>query len=125
MSFSVPTFNLTINIWRFSANINTDPPDVITTGNLAWGRRGATPVTGGTSSRGFIVAAPVLLLPAGTDIRSGEKGTFGQEDKVECPAGSGRTYYVNYVEDIGKGFPNEHRGAIIIPFDTPWPTPYP
>jgi hypothetical protein len=32
---------------------------------------------------------------------------------VEVPAGSGRLYFVVYVDDVGKGFANEHRFAII------------
>jgi hypothetical protein len=66
--------------------------------------------------------APILLLPMLTDIRSDEKGPGS--DWAEVPAGSGRFYQVVYVEDIGKGFSNEHRGAMLIPYP-PWPIPYP
>jgi hypothetical protein len=53
--------------------------------------------------------ANLLLLPALTDIRSGL--LVVQPDFVQIPAGSGRWYQVVAVDDIGKGFPNEHRAA--------------
>jgi hypothetical protein len=69
----------------------------------------------------------VLLLPKGTDVRD-ELNATGR-DGVECPAGSGRFYEVIFVDDIGKGFPNEHRGATMEktfgPGPTEWPTPIP
>lgn len=123
MPFIIPEFNLTVDIWRFNLTPSTDPPSVTTTGNLAWGRRGAVPASGGTAAIGVVFTAPTLLLPALTDIRSKEKGAT-DGDKVEVPAGSGRLYRCIYVDDIGKGFPNEHRGAYLVPL-APWPFPIP
>jgi len=53
-----------------------------------------------------------LLLPALTDVRSGVVAAV--PDFVEVPAGSGRWYQVYAVDDIGKGFANEHRIAVIL-----------
>jgi hypothetical protein len=50
-----------------------------------------------------------ILLPAGSDIRAQWNGL--NPDMVEIPAGSKRFYSVANVDDIGKGFANEHRIA--------------
>ena len=56
-----------------------------------------------------------LLMPALTDIRAASDVALA--DIVECPKASGRFYLVRYVDDIGKGFGNEHRFALMIMFD--------
>lgn len=120
--FVLPQFNLTVNIWRSTSNPATAPPDVISPGNLAWGRRVNVPSTGGTGALGVPLMTMVLLLPALTDIR-GDPGTTNA-DQVEAPAGSGRMYRVYFVDDLGKGFANEHRGAVlghVLPFIVPTP----
>jgi hypothetical protein len=63
-----------------------------------------------------------LLLPAGTDIR-GTQDTVGC-DIVEVPAGTGRYYWSLTVDDIGKGWPNEHRIAKIVAVLGSWVAPY-
>lgn len=64
----------------------------------------------------------LVMLPSATDIRP--PNSAGGADKVEMPAGSGRFYQVQFVDDIGKGFPNEHRFAILAQMGV-WPTPIP
>lgn len=64
-----------------------------------------------------------LLLPLQTDIR-GLQDTVSQ-DMVEVPAGSGRWYSVQIVDDIGKGYANEHRSASIFALPGGWTAPYP
>lgn len=124
MAFRLPVFNLTVYIWRGNLNPTLDPPSVVSEGNLAWGRRTAAPASGGTDSLGVVFTAPLILLPARTDVRSAEKGEPVGDDYVEAPAGSGRLYYSVYVEDIGRGFDNEHRAAILTPAAA-WPQPIP
>lgn len=121
-----PTYNLSANVWRGNLDPTADPPTLTTDANLAWGKRGGPAATGGTGSLGVIATAPQLLVPAGTDLRSAEKGA-PNDDWVEVPAGTGRIYACVYVEDIGKGFSNEHRGALLVsaPDDFPWPFPIP
>jgi len=121
--FVLPNFNLHVNIWRATSNPAVDPPDVTAMGNLAWGKRVSAPASGGTGSLGVVFVAPVLLLPAHTDIRSDEKCATG-DDFVEVPAGTGRIYVVIYVDDLGKGFSNEHRGALLTAVSG-WPQPIP
>lgn len=119
-----PMFNLDVRIWRGNLDPTVDPPSVITIGNLAWSKRVSAPASGGTGDIGIVFAAPVLLLPALTDVRSIEKGA-PDNDWVEVPALSGRFYGAVYVEDLGKGFSNEHRGAILLPSSIPFPFPIP
>jgi len=118
--YVLPQFNLTVNIWRGGAAY-TDPPDVVTVGNLALGRRvaGSKLQDGSTSPSD---GGMWLLLPKDTDIRD-SKAASG-EDMVEVPAGSGRLYTSKWVDDIGKGFSNEHRFSVIFGLP-PWGVPFP
>jgi len=62
----------------------------------------------------------VLLTPAHTDLR--DNASTGGHDAVEVPSGSGRYYDVTYCDNIGMGFPNEHRAGVLqkkVPFKTP------
>jgi len=118
MSFSLPEFNLPVNVWTYPV-LPPAAPTVMAMGNLAWGRR-IMPATGGTELYGMV--AITLLLPAGTDIRG--QAQSGHPDRAEVPAGSGRFYTVQYVDDVGKGFANEHRAALLTPIAA-WPIPYP
>lgn len=71
---------------------------------------------------GIPIQSMNLLLPAGTDIRGPQDTGFA--DSVEVPAGSARWYGVYFVDDIGKGFANEHRTACIFAIPLSWPPPY-
>jgi len=114
MAFTIPQFPLTVNIWHDGpVFFPVGPPDLIVMGNLAWGRRVAVPSTGGTGSLGVPLFTMTLLVPKLTDIR-GRLSTVAGADVVEVPAGSGRYYEVIYVDDLGKGFANEHRGALLL-----------
>jgi hypothetical protein len=67
-----------------------------------------------------------LLCPALTDLRW--QPFYNQYDVVEVPLGSNRWYFVMDVDDIAKGFTNEHRFAVIqklniAPFE--WDDPIP
>ena len=143
MAFALPSFNLAVNIWHNGGVVNVDPPDVVTVGNLTPGRRVMLPpqssaqtVSGGHA---FYYPPPMeLLLPKGVDIRMPTQ-TIPDGDVVEVPAGSGRYYGVVGVDDIGKGFLNEHRYAILLHVTawvstfyalsafncSDWPVPYP
>ena len=126
MPFILPTFNLDVNV--FSNGDPTQPPRLTCKGNLAWGRRVGQPTVGGDPI-GSVFDYPgtmTLLVPLGTDIR--DIAAASGFDVVEVPAGSGRTYRVLSVDELGGGFANEHRGAVLSKFFTatsPWPTPFP
>jgi hypothetical protein len=135
MAFRPPTFNLAVKIWR-TATPYAGVAAVTTTGNLSLGKRVLSlpqQFSGGNMWPEF----SEVLLPKLTDVRGiARAGASG--DLLECPAGSGRTYYVLWVEDVGKGFPNEYRVAVCVQntaytlsenFNTwaapPWPLPTP
>jgi hypothetical protein len=131
MPFVLPTFNLTANIWR-SANLPPGgPPAVVTPCNFSLGRRvvTATDYTPWFNARagggvGINCLLRIMLCPALTDVRG--LFTAGLPDWVEVPAGSGRLYNVLDVDDMGKGFPNEHRLAwLITQRVAPLPVPLP
>lgn len=120
MAFTQPVYNLLCNV--FDSGTVSGPREVDLECNLAWGRRVNVASTGGTDIVGVPLVTMTLLVPAGSDVR-GPQNPEGA-DNVECPAGSGRFYTVGFVDDIGKGFDNEHRAATLLQLP-PWPTPIP
>jgi hypothetical protein len=115
MPFVLPTFNLVCNIWRQTPG-SFPPvvaPDVVAPCNLALGRRVTRSPTS-VFDREVWGISMTLLVPPGTDIRDGSVDLVLGGDWVEVPAGTGRFYFTNYVDDLGKGFPNEHRFAVLI-----------
>lgn len=119
MAYVLPTFNLTGNCWH---GLNHPPaaPDLVFDCNLCFGRR-IGPFDAITTA--FCMQ---LLVPAGTDLRTPVQG-IPNFDLVEVPAGTGRFYRVQWVDDLGKGFDNEHRFALLLQTNTfsPWPIPMP
>jgi hypothetical protein len=126
MAFSLPTFNLSVNVWHGLAAGSTPPfgPPSISglLVNFSLGRR----VLSGTDSRsvgigpgtgvGIDVLFRIMMAPAGTDLRSvWQDPAQSCGDYVEAPAGSGAFYIVQDVADMAKGFPNEHRLAWVTP----------
>ncbi len=128
MAFTLPTFNLTANVWHYGTwfgqfPLIIPPPDATIICNLALGRR--VPASN-------VIDRMWLLCPAFTDIRDDEKGRgVYRGDMIEVPAGSGRFYFLVFSDDAGKGFANEHRWATlstdigIYPQIPLWPVPYP
>lgn len=128
MSFKLPTFNL---LCRFGAIVLLGPPYWAPGPRvsnqpcqLTWGRRVNT--SSGVPGGGFTDLQYVmsLLLPPLVDIR-GPQDTTNMIDAVEVPQGSGRWYQVIAVDDVGKGFANEHRSAALFAFPGSWVAPYP
>lgn len=84
-------------------------------------------------SQPFLIPTTVLF-PAHSDIRDWSTGA-PSPDILEIPEGSGRWYCVVNVDDLGKGFSNEHRVVIAVKiffalnaghyFGLEWPTPIP
>lgn len=124
MAFRVPSMPLMCNIWHKPHLPPADPPDVVVRCNLSWGRR-VNVGEGAEAAQGSLTMS--LLLPPLTDVRSWVHYLGGAWDYVEVPAGSQRFYTVADVDDIGKGFLNEHRCAVLIQSVTigPWPAPIP
>lgn len=112
MAYILPVFNLRCNIFTRVAPPWTTPRLNVEC-NLAFSRRAAVATNWWNQNEFGILM--YLLLPAGTDVRdnSGFGGSAASADIVEVPAGTGRFYLVSSVDDIGKGFANEHRCALI------------
>lgn len=126
MAFRLPNFNLLCNISQPPApgfpGIPIGPFRITNQAcQLTYGHRVNVASTGGTTAAGVITMTMNLLLPKLVDIRGPQSNTFF--DMVEVPAASGRWYQVVFVDDIGKGFSNEHRTAGIFAFS--WTAPYP
>lgn len=128
MAFRLPTFNLQCHISQpdvlGTPGIPTAPYRIVYQDcQLTYGRRVQVASTGGTTLPGVLVLVMNLLLPPLTDVR-GPQDIAGF-DMVEVPADSGRWYQVVGVDDIGKGFANEHRTASIFALAASWTPPYP
>ncbi len=111
LAFTVPVFPLSCAIftapWAASHLHRLVSPC-----NLAPGRRVYLLPVGEDAQDFIATVATILLLPAGTDVRDWSCGAPGP-DSIECPAGSGRWYCVQSVDDAGKGFDNEHRVVLM------------
>lgn len=132
-SFNLPVFNLACYIWHTPGfNMSHLPaPDLEVLGNLANGRVAHLPVwlprPPALASQSM---SSSLLFPKNTDIR--DSSCSGGPDVIECPKNSGRFYWVSYVDDIAKGFDNEHRWCVVQKVWTygswsiyRWPSPIP
>lgn len=128
MAYRLPTFNILCNLSQPDlANTPQIPsapyrvPDQIC--QLTYGRRVQVASTGGTAEPGTPILCMNLLLPKGADVR-GPQDVLSF-DMAEVPAGSGRWYQVVGVDDIGRGFDNEHRSATLFALADSWVPPYP
>jgi hypothetical protein len=127
MSYVIPNFNIVCNIYDPDTpgvpEIPSNPPRIVAQEcALVYGRRVNVASTGGTTLPGVPLMAMSLLVPKGTDIRGPQDTT--SFDMVECPAGTGRWYWVCAVDDIGRGWANEHRSASIFALAGSWAPPY-
>jgi hypothetical protein len=118
MPYVIPAMPLVLNVWhQWDPTSVYAAPDVIKVPcNLSPGKRTFlapfdSPFLGDIFNA-WVYAFPMeVLLPKLQDIRAPDlNGTL--PDCLEIPGGSGRLYFVSYVDDIGKGFANEHRFAI-------------
>lgn len=129
MGYVLPTFNLLFNAKKNAGTFISPVPPVapfrLTNQPcaLVWGRRVAVGSTGGTTQQGVLTQGISLLVGPRTDVRS--PACIAGEDCLEVPAGTGRWYQVMMVDDIGRGWPNEHRSALLLAILATWPAPIP
>lgn len=122
MAFQPPRFNLTATIYDFYG-----PPFLPRHAARLQAPCQIRAIRTALALNHDVASGPgtLLLFPRLTDIRPffgfAVAGISG--DVVEVPAGSARFYVCNYIEDVAKGFLNEHRAAIVI--QAPFPGPYP
>jgi hypothetical protein len=118
-SYKPPTFPISAVIYT-GQNFVPASARLLVSCNLAVGRsvqvQGWFPLDGSDSL--FTKA----LFPRGTDVR--DRFSEGGADGIECPILSNRFYVVLAVIDVGSGFSNEYRMAVLAKTGT-WPTPLP
>jgi hypothetical protein len=124
--FIQPAYNLEVGVFR-PPNLPPGVPDFSLLGNLSPGRivsMRSDVIIGGVWSPGLNVLM-WLRLPPLSDVRGWT--VTNPADIVEVPLGSSRFYWVWEVDDIAKGFPNEHRFAWISKLNLGplWPVPMP
>jgi len=123
MAFVLPSFPIVCDIYDAGIPPPAGPPRIA--GQVCQLRAPQANMTVVIPAAGA-QSSVVLLLPPLTDIRDPWNLPINSSDWVEAPAGSGRVYRVSFVDDIAKGFSNEHRFAILIKvMGIPWPTPTP
>lgn len=127
MGYRVPTFNLTCNISAppFANNPAIPAMPYRLSGvacQLTHGRRVNVRLLSSPLNFKYMGQGMSLLVAKGTDIRGPQDTT--SLDMVEVPAGSGRWYFVDGVDDVGKGFTNEYREASITALFGTWAPPY-
>jgi hypothetical protein len=119
--FILPHFNLNCGIQTYT--LTPGAPRLVVGANLQQGRSSRFYIFNSVEGATFDgVTTPWILVPKLTDVRAANLG--GAADMLELPLGSGRWYYALAVDDIGKGFGNEHRFVIAAQLG-PWPVPIP
>ncbi len=110
MAFRLPEFPITCDVYTgpwltkvFRSTIDC---------NLAQGRRGTVLPDEEITTSVQKTGPMYVLFPPLADVRSLVQG-IPHNDLLELPSGSGRWYIVLYVDDVAKGFANEHRYAMI------------
>lgn len=124
MGYTIPTFNLTCDIWTGpwgtkSLRMAAEPCA------MAIGRRAAIALNALGPYTDSATSPVLLLFGAGTDVRDSaayaNPGTVEmRSDFIEFPIGSGAWYFVLGVWDVGKGWPNEYRVASIVKVGEYW-----
>jgi hypothetical protein len=140
MSYFVPQMPLECYVWRNpneGGALNYLSPDQQYFCNLTPGKRLMfVPEQVVASKAPFVYMQ--LLLPKLADVRAFRLDTMlGDQggDFIEVPKFSNRIYQACFVDDIGKGFANEHRICLMLQFYggvnwsdvgyVPWPEPLP
>jgi hypothetical protein len=110
VAFTLPQFPLTCEI--FSGPYLARVSRATSVCNLALGRRGVVLPDFEFGTTQIATGPTYVLFPPGTDVRD-MNCNIPAQDLLELPQGSGRWYSVSLVDDVGKGFANEHRYAIV------------
>jgi len=122
MAFILPTFNLTADIYT---GIGGPTPTVVRLTTACQLRAPEMRTAAQSVASPFATSGMVILFPAGTDVRDQNSAPGLGEDWIQVPAGSNRWYIIIRVDDVAKGFANEHRFAIARKHTYLWPVPMP
>jgi len=122
MAFVLPTFNITADIYTWSTTGLPTTPRLTVDCQL---RPPAMTNASSSVASSTFHCGMVMLVAKETDVRDYYCAPGNSPDVVQCPPGSGRWYTVYYVDDVAKGFANEHRFVILQKYGFVWPTPIP
>jgi hypothetical protein len=111
MAFTLPDFNLSLEIWGNSTPF-TGSPRVTTTCALVASRRTLFLISPGGAVD--VVVPMWLLLPLADDIRG--YPSSGSGDYVQVNGASKNRWHVQNVVPVALGHPNEHQQALVYPF---------
>lgn len=123
MAYNPPSFNLTADIYDLADWPSGSPR--LTSISCQWRGVGkAASIYNAVSVTSFSVPTEILF-PAGTDVRSLFESATSSYDIIKLyMGGSFRPFRVLDVYDIGKGFTNEYRVAVVVKL-APWTPPIP
>lgn len=119
MAYTVPQMPSFCNVWTFPGVLIGAPRITNLRCQLRAAGRSSTGQDTGSPGWTFLWA---LVVAAGTDIRDSHNASGA--DTIEVPAGSGRIYELQYVDDVALGFLNSYRIAFLKKKGQ-WPTPNP
>jgi len=111
--YKVPVFNITANVWNPPA-AHPAAPSLVTPCQMRYPGRKPWALSQPLPPEWAVPWS--VLFPKLTDIR--DSNSLGGNSTVEVPAGSGRFYRVAQFDDVGKGFPNDHRLAYVVKLAT-------
>lgn len=122
MPYRLPVFNLSGKVWTGPVMIPPGGAARLTVQCSIRVYKTAFAVTTENAN-----ACVVIRFPALTDIRPkyGLVQGMGSPDVIECPAGSGRFYEAEALEDVAKGFANEYRLVVVKQLGRPAGYPIP
>lgn len=132
-TYTLPSFNLLVNVWTAELNSNTDrwtflapvrARDFQVQGQFYIQQRGqastyAIPFRSGSNVASGMLVRLDLRVPKGTFLRYPLPNNLDGSsnfDLVEVPAGSGRFYFVVFVTPVHQGFVNEYLLACVVPY---------
>lgn len=110
MAFVIPQFPITCDVYRGPWLARALAISALPC-NLGQGRRIVLSESVAAPQLEGSFNVSQLLCPKSSDVR--DFSTSVTPDVIECPSGSGRWYGVLGVDDMGKGFPNEHRFVLM------------
>ena len=123
MAFRTPTFNILCDIYTFG----TWPagPARIVASPCQWRATGKPTAFDSANFIAFFSTLTEIVLPAATDVRGPFENPINNFDLITISAiGPAWAFEVKDVYDIGKGFTNEYRVAVVCKH-APWPVPIP
>lgn len=108
-NYTLPSFNLTANVWRSDGNAGYANPDANIVCTIRAGMEMSERYNYSVQPDDPQFFVTWLLAPLGSDLIAGHRLAAGQSyDLLEVPIGSKRFYRLLWIEHVALGYPNEH-----------------